>query len=242
MNKDELQAAVDAAPYWYHRIELPHGITTPGWAPMDPAAYRVPDDLRGKIVLDVGAWDGYWSIEAAKRGASGVMAIDNFSDTIGSVTNADRSHGWSNLQLCTKALAIDNIIAMDGDIEKRIPYVWDHADIVFCFGVLYHLKNPLLALENMRAMCTGSIYIETAILDGCKSAYGEYGYSGEECCFEFYPNDEYGRNHSNWHVGTLRAWAAMVEAAGFINIEAWKLAEHPKTVAEARGFIRADVV
>lgn len=241
MNKEELQAEVDAAPYWYHRIELPYGITTPGWAPMDPAAYRIPDDLTGKIVLDVGAWDGYWSIEAAKRGAKGVMAVDNFSDTIGSLTNADRSRGWDNLMLCTEALGLDYVCCISGDIEQRMPYVWDYADVVFCFGVLYHLKNPMRALENMRVMCRGTIHIETAILDGCQSAYSTVGYTGEECCFEFFPRAEYGCNQSNWWVGTLRAWVGMVEAAGFVNVESWKLTDNPQSLSEARGFIRAEV-
>ncbi len=71
-----LQEQVDALP-WYHRMELPGGVVTPGWAPMSPAAYQVPKDLTGKRVLDVGAWDGYWSFEAMKRGARQVVAIDN---------------------------------------------------------------------------------------------------------------------------------------------------------------------
>ena len=30
--------------------------------------YGIPEDLTGKRVLDVGAWDGYWSFEALRRG------------------------------------------------------------------------------------------------------------------------------------------------------------------------------
>ncbi|NJO37519.1 MAG: hypothetical protein HC871_07740 [Rhizobiales bacterium] len=32
-DRSGLQQAIDAQPYWYHRIELPGGIVTPGWAP-----------------------------------------------------------------------------------------------------------------------------------------------------------------------------------------------------------------
>lgn len=241
MDKEELQAAVDAVPYWYHRIELPHGITTPGWAPLDAAAYRIPEDMSGALVLDVGAWDGYWSIEAARRGAERVLAIENFADTTGKLTNADRQPRWNNLLLCLNACDIRNVEMMEADIEdvsKTDPPI---VNVVFCFGVLYHLKNPLLALENMRRMLApgGTIHIETAILDGCQSAYGERGFDGDECCFEFYPGAEYGMNPSNWFVGTLRAWSAMVEAAGFSEIESWKLTDNPQSVSEARGFIKA---
>lgn len=235
----KLQAEVDAIPYWYHRIDLAHGVTTPGWAPLDASMYRIPDDLTGKLVLDVGAWDGYWTFEALKRGAKHVTALDDFSDTCGSVTNASRSSGWETFRLCRSALGYSRTQAeelqgsvYDLDEQFRVEHV-------FCFGVLYHLQHPFLALQKMRAVCTESIHIETAILDGCKSAYTDYRYNGSECCAEFYPNDEYGMNASNWHVGTLRYWAALVEAAGFKNIETWRLTEHPSSIAECRGFIKA---
>ena len=75
-----LEAQVRAFPHWYHRIELPHGVVTPGGHPHSAAAYRVPDRLDGKRVLDVGAWDGFWTFEALKRGAAEAVAIDDFSD------------------------------------------------------------------------------------------------------------------------------------------------------------------
>lgn len=254
MTKEELQAAVDAVPYWYHRIELPHGIVTPGWAPLDASAYRIPDDLNGKRVLDVGAWDGYWTFEAVRRGASHAVAFEDFSDTIGGCTNADRSERWKSFCVCAKALGFTSgngvLLSHDGkstieflhrDIQQPNKYICEFTN-VFAFGLLYHLQHPLLALQNMREMMVpgGTIHIETAILDGCMSVYGGHGYMGAETCFEFYPGAEYGRNPSNWWVGTLRAWCGLVEAAGFTSIESWKLTDKPTTPAETRGFIRAE--
>jgi len=263
MTKEELQASVDAIPYFYHRIELPHGIVTPGWAPINPAAYRIPEDLTGKTVLDVGAWDGYWTFEAIKRGAYTVTSVDDFSDTVGAVTNADRSGMWETLELCAKSMGFikhrerpltykrqsqssaDILIhCMNADIQDdRDCACLGRADVAFLFGVLYHLKNPMQSLENVREILhkNGTIHIETAILDGCQSAYTNKGYTSDDCCFEFFPGDEYGMNHSNWWVGTLKAWCGLVEAAGFKNIESWKLTDNPKHVSEARGFIRASV-
>lgn len=37
---------------------------------------ELSDDLSGKRVLDIGAWDGFYSFECEKRGAK-VLAIDN---------------------------------------------------------------------------------------------------------------------------------------------------------------------
>lgn len=264
MNKEELQAAVDAVPYFYHKIELPYGIVTPGWAPLDPSAYRIPEDLTGKTVLDVGAWDGYWTFEAIKRGAYAVTAVDDFSDTVGAVTNADRSSKWATLELCASSMGFvkhrhapltykrqvqshaDVLIhCIHADIQEEVDCEsLGRAQVAFLFGVLYHLKNPLKALENVRELVlhkNGTIHIETAILDGCRSAYGDKCYTSDDCSFEFYPHDEYGMNHSNWWVGTLKAWCGLVEAAGFKNIESWKLTDNPKHVSEARGFILATV-
>ena len=64
-----LAEKVAARPYWYHKIPLPGGIVTPGWAPLSAESYRIPADLTGKRILDVGAWDGFWTFEALRRGA-----------------------------------------------------------------------------------------------------------------------------------------------------------------------------
>jgi len=259
MTKEELQAAVNAVPYWYHRIGLPHDIVTPGWAPLNQSKYRIPVDLTGKTVLDVGAWDGYWTFRAIKRGAMAVTAIEDFSDTVGALTNADRSDGWRTFCLCARALGFSSKNAcLKNELGQRIKFhncdIQDrfqidyfagggYFDHVFMFGVLYHLRHPLLALQNAKELMTSdsTIHIETAILDGCQSAYTGKGYASDDCCFEFFPGDEYGMNHSNWWVGTLKAWCGLVEAAGFKNIESWRLTDNPKHVSKARGFIRAGV-
>src|SRR5215210_2436846 len=86
----DLQSRVAGFPYWYHRVELPGGVVTPGTSPASVKSYRLPDRLDGKRVLDVGAWDGFWTFEALKRGAKQVVAIDDFSDFIGTLSNSDR--------------------------------------------------------------------------------------------------------------------------------------------------------
>src|SRR5215210_1776907 len=40
---------------------------------------QIPGDLSGKSVLDIGAWDGYFSFEFERRGAERVLAIDTHS-------------------------------------------------------------------------------------------------------------------------------------------------------------------
>ena len=62
MLPDELRAEV-AKINWWHSIDLGHGIVTPGRTNLpDKVGYiGLPDDLTGRSVLDVGAWDGLLS-------------------------------------------------------------------------------------------------------------------------------------------------------------------------------------
>jgi tRNA (mo5U34)-methyltransferase len=62
--------------HWYHRWEVFEGIITPGRRPVSMicAKVQLPRDLAGKRVLDVGAWNGCFSFECERRGASEVIA------------------------------------------------------------------------------------------------------------------------------------------------------------------------
>lgn len=65
---------------WYHSIELPNGEVIPGFQTIAQSQWRlsqfpIPADLTGKRVLDIGAWDGWFSFEMERRGAS-VVAVD----------------------------------------------------------------------------------------------------------------------------------------------------------------------
>lgn len=245
MLASDLQAEVDAVPYWYHRIELPGGIVTPGWAPLHPEAYGIPDDLTAKSVLDVGAWDGYWTWEALKRNAVWVTAIDDFSDTTGGDVNADRREKWRTFDLCRHALKDDvfgSVERFEFDIQDANWPSRYKFDIVFCFGVLYHVKRPMQVLYNLRDRIKpgGTIYIESAVLDFCTSPNGR-AYSGDECVAEFFPGAEFGMNPSNWWVPTLRCLREMVIASEFRNVVSWRLTDQPKSLAECRGFIKGSV-
>src|SRR4051812_12432848 len=65
---------------WFHRLELAPGIWTSGKIDPRPRlpGLRLPDDLSGRTLLDIGAWDGFFSFEMERRGAE-VTAVDSFS-------------------------------------------------------------------------------------------------------------------------------------------------------------------
>jgi tRNA (mo5U34)-methyltransferase len=262
MNKEidmELSERIRKISYWYHRIELPGDIVTPGWSPISPERYCIPDDLTGKRILDIGAWDGYWTWEALKRGAKEVIAIDNFSDDCNKPEAKNRSNKWEGFDLCREAFGFtqmktiraslgyyenekgQKVCRIEMDVYKLNDFSykhWGQFDIVFFFGVIYHLKHPLLALEKISSVCRGSLYVETASLDEFSPYRGVIGrgFNENERVMEFYPGSEYGDNASNWWVPTLECLGAMMESVGFKNVECWPLTENPKTLIECRGF------
>lgn len=234
---------VGAVPYWYHRIALPGGLVTPGWAPRDPAAYPLPADLSGKRVLDVGAWDGYWSFAALERGAAEVVAIDDLSDSLG--LGADPvSRSWGGFDLARAALGWG-----EAHCSRRTLSVLEATeqslgrfDVVLLFGTLYHLRYPLLALDRLAAICDETLCVESAVLDHYSPYRGGLGrgYPGGQMVAEFYPGAEYGGTPTNWWVPTLHCLAAMVVSAGFGHVEAWSAtSEAPDHVSRCRGFVRA---
>jgi tRNA (mo5U34)-methyltransferase len=234
-----LAAAVRAQPYWYHKISLPGGIVTPGWAPLDPDQYRVPADLRGKRVLDVGAWDGYWTFEALRRGARQVVAIDDFSDLLGK--SGPRSRGaWETFDLCRAALgwSEERCQRVEMSVYDLTEERLGRFDVVFFFGTFYHLRHPLLALERIAAVTEDLLCVESAILDDLSPYRGGlgHGYGGGQMVMEYYPDDQYGRNPSNWWVPTLLLLGNLIGSAGFRDIEIWKLDETPRTEPRCRGF------
>ena len=62
---------------WYHTLELPDGVVTPGEFDHRPIVARLPwPDLRGKRCLDVGSRNGFYAFEMEKRGAAEVVSLD----------------------------------------------------------------------------------------------------------------------------------------------------------------------
>jgi tRNA (mo5U34)-methyltransferase len=234
-----IQEQIAQYPFWYHRIELPGGIVTPGMNPLSQESYQIPEDLTGKRVLDVGAWDGYWSFEALRRGAKEVVAIDDFSDFLGSLDQSDRK-AWETFDLCRDAFGYSEDICKRMEMSVYdVDEIWlSRFDVIFCFGTLYHLRHPLLALDRLSDICDGEIYVESAISDDYSPYQGgfEHGYANNHMIMEFYPNNELAGNSTNYWAPTLLCLGNMIGASGFSNVKVWKLMENPTQVGFCRGF------
>lgn len=189
---------------WYHSIPLGDGVVTPG---VDDTSSRlpkihIPDDLSGKTVLDVGAWDGFFSFEAERRGASRVLATDSFSWT---------GEGWGTkdgFELARRALG-SRVDDRDLDVLDLSPETVGVFDVVFFLGVLYHMKHPLLALERVFSV-TRELLIMSTFVDATWT---------RRPAAAFYPRAEANSDPTNWWGPNPGAVVAMLETAGFTRVE-----------------------
>jgi tRNA (mo5U34)-methyltransferase len=153
---------------WYHTIELPDGVVTPGLFDTRASARKVPlpASLAGKRCLDVGTADGFWAFEMERRGASEVVATDlidpSLRDTTrGAKTLAPLPEGEVSRQTRTFALARD---ALGSKVEWRNLSIYDLSpaevgtfDFVFVGSLLVHLQDPVRALKAVRSVTNGAL-------------------------------------------------------------------------------------
>lgn len=145
---------------WYHSIDL--GVcVTPGSATPEQQnriAEQIPQDLSGKTVLDIGAWDGYYSFLAEQRGAKRVVAIDPFTFRGGEASRIYRVQSIKGFEIAKEALKsnveyyIMDVIDLD-ELEGDF-------DVVFFFGVYYHLPDPILGFDKACSKCKELLLVE----------------------------------------------------------------------------------
>jgi tRNA (mo5U34)-methyltransferase len=98
-----------------------------------------------------------------------------------------------------------------GDFMQLAPEELGPFDVVLFLGVLYHVREPLSALERIRALTTEVAVIETEAVRGLGL--------GRVRLLEFHPGGELGGDHTNWFVPTESALHALCRAAGFRRVE-----------------------
>jgi len=189
---------------WFHAIELAPGLVTP--AP-DVTADRLgvlqlPADLSGKSVLDVGAWDGFFSFEAERRGAARVVAADYFA------WHGDTWSDKSGFELARRALR-SRVEDVDIDVMDLSPERVGTFDLVLFLGVLYHMRHPLLALERAASVTGEQLILETHVdLTWLRRP-----------AMAFYPAQELAWDPTNWWGPNPAAVKAMLHSVGFHRVE-----------------------
>jgi tRNA (mo5U34)-methyltransferase len=202
LTAEELQRRLADVYHWYHSIDLGHGIVTPGRddtrARLDHL--RIPEDLRGSTVLDIGAWDGFFSFEAERRGASRVVAADKWAWSWPA--------GKRGFELAREALGSE-VEDREIDVLELSPEAVGVFDLVLFLGVLYHMRHPLLALERVASVTGRQLILETGV---------DLSFTRRPA-MAFYPKDELQGDETNWWGPNAPAVVEMLRAVGFNRVE-----------------------
>lgn len=236
----ELYDQVAAVPFWFHSIDLGHGITTPGHKSpethrMELARFRLPD-LRGKSVLDIGAWDGFYSFTAERLGAARVVALDKHVwsldweakrrykaeckeksippqpyNLVPELWRTEELPGKRGFDLAHEALQ-SQVEASVNDFMKMDLELLGQFDVVFYLGVLYHMENPLEGLRRLRCVTKEVAVIET-------EAIAIRGFESTPLC-EFFPlHAKLAGDPTNFWAPNAPALVGLCETAGFRKVE-----------------------
>lgn len=209
LNIEQLFGAV---PYWHQRWEIFENVFTPGRNPVEELMTQasVPADLSGKRVLDVGAFNCCFSFECERRGAAEVVAMD---------LQGPAELGFSALR---QALDSRCVRFVQGSVYNLNPAILGQFDVVLFFGVLYHLRYPLLAIDQLRRILRGTAYVESLVIDHRFLAEGRdfqelASYNPALTAiplWQFYREDELAGDHSNWFGPNIRAVLDGFQSAG----------------------------
>jgi tRNA (mo5U34)-methyltransferase len=175
----DLRRAV-AASWWYHTIELPGGIVTPGEYDTRAALRRIPfpADLRGRRCLDVGTHDGFWAFTMEERGAGAVLAIDlddprevDFSEPRLTLTETlapdDQGTRRQCFELARRARG-SAVERRDLSVYRLDPGDVGQFDFAFIGTLLLHLRDPVAALTAIARVLRpdGQILVNDPVLLG----------------------------------------------------------------------------
>ena len=155
---EELRRRVDEV-NWFHTIDLGNGVVTPGWddSPSRLARMYIPGgpdrDERarrrrlGRVLLLRG--------RAPRRGA---RARDR-------LTSHGRADGWGSkagFELAHDALG-SSVESRTIDVLDLSPETVGVFDLVLFLGVLYHMRDPLLALEQVASVTGKQLILDTHV-------------------------------------------------------------------------------
>lgn len=216
LGEDTILPARINAVDWYHTIDLPGGVVTPGVYDHRPlvAHYGLPENMGGWSALDVATFDGFWAFEMEKRGAS-VKALDlprlSHIDLpppmkellLAEGLDREMGHGFA---LAVEALG-SSVERLWGNIYDLDPSKIGKFDFVHTADVLLHLERPLDALRAVRSVTAGEALIVDSFDPDLEDPSGKSltQYLG-------------GWWTATWWLPSLQTLAQMVIDAGFSDV------------------------
>jgi tRNA (mo5U34)-methyltransferase len=162
---------------WYHTLDLPNGVTTPGEYDLRGIvdALPWPADMAGMRCLDVGSRDGFYAFEMERRGAAEVVSLD-IDDPSALHFPATFAPG---IELIQKELDAGHrafaaaASALSSEVQRLNHSVYDlhSTDLgTFDFAVLgtllLHLRDPVKALTEIAGTLDGQFLLNEPVIPG----------------------------------------------------------------------------
>lgn len=216
-DRQTIEWQVQSLGEWFQNFEIGDVKTAPNHplgnypkVKWDRFSWAIPQDLKGKCVLEIGCNAGFYAFEMKKRGADRVLGIDTDPHYL---RQADLMRSLLKLDVEFRRLSVYQV----KELRERF-------DLVLFLGVLYHLRYPLLALDLLRRHTTRDLFVVQSMLRGGSRVEPiEQNYSFWET--EIFSRPEFPKLHfvegryaadpTNWWIPNRACLEAMIRAAGF---------------------------
>jgi SAM-dependent methyltransferase len=129
----------------YQSVPLPHGRRTPGEDLSHRAEAILGDRVIGRSVLDIGTNYGFFALEASKRGASRIVAVEADTETYSIAASIAALHG-------------SPYEVRHGEVPGHV--VSEQYDVVLCLNVLHHMNDPIHSMIEMSRLCRETMIVE----------------------------------------------------------------------------------
>jgi len=201
---------------WFHSIDVGDGLVTPGMCTVEYQRFmwdklRLPENMTGLRVLDIGTYDGFFAFECEKRGAE-VVAIDVHPEDCRCFALAKR--------LRDSRITYHQMSVYD----LREETLGGTFDLVLCLGVYYHLRHLFLALDSLWRITRSEMRLETHVIDHhfvlADGSVVELKDVDPRLVdvplYRFYRFNELNKvDYSNWFGGNVAAVMESLGSAGF---------------------------
>jgi hypothetical protein len=201
---------------------------------LQPTEVKLTNLINRKKVLDVGAADGDMSFLSEYWGAKQVDVIDfplfNYN-------------GLRGIKYIKKRLK-SKVIIYEYDLDSLNWPKLDQYDFCFFLGIMYHLKNPVLVLEQL-SKHVKKMVISSKVFDIVEIGGKKVRMSDHNLCY-FWKPAETNNDTSNWWCYTESSMKQIIERAGWRVISATRVdqyvgkAEPSNMKLDGRYFIYAE--
>jgi tRNA (mo5U34)-methyltransferase len=224
LDSAEIRRRIAALGEWFHNLDLGGVPTAPNHFLGDYPRVKwqhfadaIPADLSGKSVLDIGCNAGFYAIEMKRRGAERVVGIDSDPRYL---AQARLATGISGLEIELRQLSV-----------YEVAQLGERFDIVLFMGVLYHLRDPLRALDLIHEHVARDLFVFQSMQRGSRETcalpgdlpFSETGiFDRDEFPRMFFIERRYAGDPTNWWIPNRACVEAMLRSSGF------EIIQHPE--------------